>query len=1208
MEVERFGSALMQDVCLKLHEYTAEHEELDGHCFELLAASTANIERKVIEHLDLVANSAGKIVLRPINCGSGFSGYTFVHHTSDFKPSTPKPLPPPLTRWQPTKILPETQSQHNPVDKSEVARTSPDNSPTSPCCSPNSPVFNSASPCYSPVSPSYSPTSPTISQLTSPQGAYAPPLASPDFTAYERDGPDVVPIFDNYHASNRSQVLPWTSPVRQPSLPHPPLQFGNSTIGEQEVQLSTTLPDNRNETKNGKSPSMLRKRGPPSDGYAPRPYRRAPNLTHTEPGPSHPSPLSLHQRPPTFENLHLHTDSPVVDSFLIRTPALHRQPNSRGPPPASFPTAQRRNDGPVTEIIQTHTSLDFPSYSTETGVLLSSREKRKRRKGAGHTQHECANCLTRFTPEWRPGPSGQRDLCNSCGLRWAKQMARSDSEDSGTVRQVEEGAFGGPIVGSMDFADTITGDGELKDLDFDLFLEADADRALDFGGHFSFEDQPISAPTGCSPNKNFYVKEGLGQAMPSSANPQSPQLSDETGHDFPTTTQELEHKPENAETGDEVAQTSQEGRREEFRMKKEKLRQLKLAREARSRQLDSSAERNKLVNLVSAQKATNGQDHRWGNNNDSANNPIPGQSSNHALQDYQMQLMLVEQQNKKRRMMARQEKGNPRHFLSGEVAPPADSPSSLSSVIEAQRYTDESSLPIREPTVIPQFSSDDMPPSNLIPADRLLQEYQEQLGFARRQEAEQRAKDRLLMSKNEETADEAVNVLLHLDPSRKSRYPVRTTEADRKALQDYQMSLMTLTCGNPKRRMMYRADDTSADNQSPPRTGAVSAVAAIARPQKKPKTTSAGASAAKFATEGFECSFRNEPSSFGNEDHDMQDVLQDFDFDSFLQQDDSPSTFKFDPVDSADVSQLQPSASFQPLAPGSPVSGPAHQTADDKALPLYVNAKQFHRLLKRRATRQKLEEQLASRDSRSAPPDTASDRASEKSPRSCILSLGKSDEFDTEEGLHKDSKDNVPRSTSPMPLDSCSSNVKDIELPWSHPKLTPAQTSRLWWQTYISLIASSSRKSPVFLVLSTALETELGLFTTSYASDEDICKRVIDNVRPLSIAGSTLHEDRPELKDLLFLRSDIVRMLMTVDGRLGLETATLGWSCVGVFLKVSPSSSWSNSRFHVRSDHISRHSIKSSTTPHHSLAALSEPSKHSSPNSKRSSILLHGMP
>ncbi|GAM89321.1 hypothetical protein ANO11243_073580 [Dothideomycetidae sp. 11243] len=56
----------------------------------------------------------------------------------------------------------------------------------------------------------------------------------------------------------------------------------------------------------------------------------------------------------------------------------------------------------------------------EVQSLLSAKKKRKRRKGAGMQQKDCANCHTRVTPEWRRGPSGQRDLCNSCGLRWAK--------------------------------------------------------------------------------------------------------------------------------------------------------------------------------------------------------------------------------------------------------------------------------------------------------------------------------------------------------------------------------------------------------------------------------------------------------------------------------------------------------------------------------------------------------------------------------------------------------------------------------------------------------------------------------------------------------------------------------------------------------------------------------------------------------------------
>ena len=60
----------------------------------------------------------------------------------------------------------------------------------------------------------------------------------------------------------------------------------------------------------------------------------------------------------------------------------------------------------------------------EMQSLMSNKKKRKRRKGLGQLQKDCVNCHTRSTPEWRRGPSGNRDLCNSCGLRWAKQQGR----------------------------------------------------------------------------------------------------------------------------------------------------------------------------------------------------------------------------------------------------------------------------------------------------------------------------------------------------------------------------------------------------------------------------------------------------------------------------------------------------------------------------------------------------------------------------------------------------------------------------------------------------------------------------------------------------------------------------------------------------------------------------------------------------------------
>jgi len=75
----------------------------------------------------------------------------------------------------------------------------------------------------------------------------------------------------------------------------------------------------------------------------------------------------------------------------------------------------------------------------ELVALLSNRKKRKRRKGAGNLQRDCANCHTRVTPEWRRGPSGQRDLCNSCGLRWAKQVSRNASDQSDTNQLAAKG-------------------------------------------------------------------------------------------------------------------------------------------------------------------------------------------------------------------------------------------------------------------------------------------------------------------------------------------------------------------------------------------------------------------------------------------------------------------------------------------------------------------------------------------------------------------------------------------------------------------------------------------------------------------------------------------------------------------------------------------------------------------------------------------------
>ncbi|KAL4805273.1 hypothetical protein BDV18DRAFT_17466 [Aspergillus unguis] len=63
----------------------------------------------------------------------------------------------------------------------------------------------------------------------------------------------------------------------------------------------------------------------------------------------------------------------------------------------------------------------------EAQRLLARRRKRKRKQSAAVVEKTCALCHTRQTPEWRRGPSGNRDLCNSCGLRWAKQVRSANA-------------------------------------------------------------------------------------------------------------------------------------------------------------------------------------------------------------------------------------------------------------------------------------------------------------------------------------------------------------------------------------------------------------------------------------------------------------------------------------------------------------------------------------------------------------------------------------------------------------------------------------------------------------------------------------------------------------------------------------------------------------------------------------------------------------
>ena len=77
-------------------------------------------------------------------------------------------------------------------------------------------------------------------------------------------------------------------------------------------------------------------------------------------------------------------------------------------------------------------------------LLKRAKQRRRYQRHGGDQALGCANCHTKVSPEWRRGPSGIRNLCNRCGLRWAKTR-----RDSGGARTASSSLVGSPIVAAL---------------------------------------------------------------------------------------------------------------------------------------------------------------------------------------------------------------------------------------------------------------------------------------------------------------------------------------------------------------------------------------------------------------------------------------------------------------------------------------------------------------------------------------------------------------------------------------------------------------------------------------------------------------------------------------------------------------------------------------------------------------------------------------
>ena len=104
----------------------------------------------------------------------------------------------------------------------------------------------------------------------------------------------------------------------------------------------------------------------------------------------------------------------------IRAPQRRRKSTATSSTPTSA-TATSTPPASLTSPLSAH-------LSTSTSAPSASMPPKRVRKRKDEADQSCLSCSATETPEWRKGPTGPRTLCNACGLLFAKQSRKRESD------------------------------------------------------------------------------------------------------------------------------------------------------------------------------------------------------------------------------------------------------------------------------------------------------------------------------------------------------------------------------------------------------------------------------------------------------------------------------------------------------------------------------------------------------------------------------------------------------------------------------------------------------------------------------------------------------------------------------------------------------------------------------------------------------------
>ncbi|KAI8338463.1 hypothetical protein BC941DRAFT_512598 [Chlamydoabsidia padenii] len=94
---------------------------------------------------------------------------------------------------------------------------------------------------------------------------------------------------------------------------------------------------------------------------------------------------------------------------------------------------------PVDHPCYSRISSPSPTPSSNSSPEMSNSKHRisKSWRIRPNEKKQCESCRTSQSPEWRRGPSGHRTLCNACGLRYSRSLARQEQRVS-PIAQFED--------------------------------------------------------------------------------------------------------------------------------------------------------------------------------------------------------------------------------------------------------------------------------------------------------------------------------------------------------------------------------------------------------------------------------------------------------------------------------------------------------------------------------------------------------------------------------------------------------------------------------------------------------------------------------------------------------------------------------------------------------------------------------------------------